>query len=203
MTGKSLLSKDLIRVAGTALALALPLAQAGAAEVAGHKISDAVDVSGSHLTLNGAGIRYKGPFKVYIAAMYFEQKASTPEQVYATPGARRIELTMLRDIDSSELGRLFMRSMQDNTQPADMLKIMTALPKMGQIFAEQKGLATGESVTLDWIPGTGTVISTRKGVIGTPSTDPEFYRALLSIWLGHAPADWMLKDALLGVPKSR
>ncbi len=29
--------------------------------------------------------------------------------------------------------------------------------------------------------------------------DPAFYRALLSIWFGPTPADWKLKDALLGI----
>jgi hypothetical protein len=28
--------------------------------------------------------------------------------------------------------------------------------------------------------------------------EPAFFNALLRIWLGPAPADWKLKDALLG-----
>ena len=33
---------------------------------------------------------------------------------------------------------------------------------------------------------------------GEPFKEPEFFNALLRIWLGPTPADWKLKDALLG-----
>jgi hypothetical protein len=38
-------------------------------------------------------------------------------------------------------------------------------------------------------------------VLGQPFKEPEFFQALLDIWIGKDPADWMLKDALLGIPK--
>jgi hypothetical protein len=31
-----------------------------------------------------------------------------------------------------------------------------------------------------------------------PVKEPAFFNALLRIWLGPSPADWKLKDALLG-----
>ena len=33
---------------------------------------------------------------------------------------------------------------------------------------------------------------------GEPFKEPEFYNAMLRIWLGSNPADWKLKEALLG-----
>lgn len=33
---------------------------------------------------------------------------------------------------------------------------------------------------------------------GEPFVEPEFFNALMRIWLGAKPADWQLKDALLG-----
>jgi hypothetical protein len=71
-------------------------------------------VRGTKLQLNGAGIRYKAVFKVYAAGLYLPKKAATPEEVYAMPGAKRISITMLRDIDSNELGKLFIRGVEDN-----------------------------------------------------------------------------------------
>jgi hypothetical protein len=35
-----------------------------------------------------------------------------------------------------------------------------------------------------------------------PIKEPEFFTALMSIWLGPAPADSQLKDALLAKPRS-
>ena len=34
---------------------------------------------------------------------------------------------------------------------------------------------------------------------GEPFKDPAFFRAIMSIWFGESPADWKLKDAMLGV----
>ncbi len=61
----------------------------------------------------------------------------------------------------------------------------------------------GEVINMDWVPGKGTVISIRDVPVGEPFPEPEFYSALLRIWLGQDPADWQLKDALLGQTASR
>ncbi len=53
---------------------------------------------------------------------------------------------------------------------------------------------------IDWVPGTGTVITVKGVPQGEPFKEPEFFNALLRIWLGPNPADWKLKDALLGQP---
>ena len=71
---------------------------------------------------------------------------------------------------------------------------------MGQIFSDQKKMAAGENFTIDWIPGTGTIISVKGKQQGEPFKEPEFYAALMRIWLGPNPADAKLKDALLGKP---
>jgi hypothetical protein len=68
-------------------ALAAPM------EVSGVKLDDPIEVHGTKLQLNGAGIRYKAVFKVYVAAMYLPKKAATPEEVYAMPGPKRISIT--------------------------------------------------------------------------------------------------------------
>jgi hypothetical protein len=40
---------------------------------------------------------------------------------------------------------------------------------------------------------------TVKGVVqGEPFVEPDFFKALMSIWLGSVPADYKLKDNLLG-----
>jgi hypothetical protein len=70
---------------------------------------------------------------------------------------------------------------------------------MGQIFFDHKKLLTGENFTIDWVPGSGSVITVKGKVQGEPFKEPEFFKALMSIWLGPVPADHILKDALLGV----
>jgi hypothetical protein len=69
---------------------------------------------------------------------------------------------------------------------------------MGEIFAAKKKLASGESFQVDWVPGQGTVILINGKPAAEPIKEPEFYSALMKIWLGKEPADANLKDALLG-----
>lgn len=83
-------------------------------EVSGVKLDDPIEVNGTKLQLNGAGIRYKAVFKVYVAGLYLPKKAATPEEVYGMPGTKRISITLLRDIDSNELGKSFTTAFTDN-----------------------------------------------------------------------------------------
>ena len=54
---------------------------------------------------------------------------------------------------------------------------------------------------IDWVPGKGTVITVKGVVQGEPFKEPEFFNALMSIWLGPVPADYKLKEALLSAGK--
>lgn len=168
--------------------------------VSGVRFDENADIKGAKAHLNGAGVRYKAIFKVYAAGLYLTRKAGTTEEVLAAPGAKRITITMLRDIDSSELGKLFSRGIEDNMEKAAFSKLIPGVLRMSQIFSDNKKLGAGESFSLDWIPGTGTVVVLRGVQQGAPFKEPEFYNAMLRIWLGPVPADWKLKEALLGKP---
>lgn len=181
------------------LCLALPApASTELTTAAGVKFEPTLDLGGSKLQLNGAGVRYKAVFKVYAAGLYLEKKASTPAEVYALRGPKRISVTMLRDIDSTELGKLFSRGMEDNMDKAAFSKLIPGVLRMSQIFSEHKKLMAGEQFVVDWLPGTGTQVTVKGVPQGEPFKEPEFFNALLGIWLGSQPADWKLKDALLG-----
>jgi hypothetical protein len=182
-------------LAGLMLALS---GQAAPVELSGVKVADTLEVQGSKLVLNGAGIRYKAIFKVYVAGLYLDKRAATLEEIYTTPGAKRISITLLREIDANELGKNFTRGLEDNTPRGDMAKLIPALIRMSQLFSDQKKLLPGENFTIDWIPGTGTVATVKGKVQGEPFKEIEFFNAMLRIWLGPIPADGKLKDALLG-----
>jgi hypothetical protein len=164
------------------------------------KYEEAADLRGSKLQLNGAGVRYKAIFKVYAAGLYLPKKAHTTEEVLAMPGAKRMSITMLRDIDSAELGKLFSRGMEDNMDKQSFSKLIPGVLRMSQLFTDCKKLSAGDSFLIEWVPGTGTLINVKCSNNTEPFKEPEFFNALLRIWLGPNPADWKLKDALLGKP---
>ena len=168
--------------------------------VSGVKYDETSDVRGARIHLNGAGVRYKAIFKVYAAGLYLPKKADSPDQALAMPGAKRISITTLREIDSSELGKLFSRGIEDNMEKAAFSKLIPGVLRMSQIFSEHKKLNSGDNFMIDWVPGVGTIITVKGVQQGEAFKEPEFFNALLRIWLGPNPADWKLKDALLGRP---
>jgi len=192
--------KLLCALAAAGALLALPL-QAATIDVAGVALEDRITVAGSPLVLNGAGVRYKAVFQVYTAGLYLTAPASTTDGVLTASGPKRMTITMLRDIDAAELGKLFSRGMEDNMERSAFSKLIPGVLRMSQIFSNHKKLMAGETFLVDWIPGTGTLITVKGKVEGEPFKEPEFYDALMRIWLGPKPADWMLKDALLGKVK--
>ena len=190
------LARWLVAAATCLLALG---AHAAPTEVAGVKFDNPIELAGSKLQLNGAGVRYKAVFQVYAAGLYLTQPARTTEAVLTTPGPKRLSITMLRSIDSAELGKLFTRGVEDNSPRAEMSKLIPGLMRMSQIFSDQKKMTAGDNFMIEWIPDTGSVITVRGKAQGEPFKEPEFFNALMSIWLGPVPADFKLKDALLGM----
>ncbi|MCM2348364.1 MAG: chalcone isomerase family protein, partial [Acidovorax soli] len=101
--------------------------------VADVKYEETSVVAGSTLQLNGAGVRYKTVFKVYTAGLYLEKKASTTPEAASVRGPKRLSITMLREIDSAELGKLFSRGMEDNMDRAAFSKLIPGVLRMSQI----------------------------------------------------------------------
>jgi hypothetical protein len=187
--------------AALSCAFAAPLAWAQTAvDVQGVKYPPTVRVDNATLQLNGAGTRYRFVVKVYTAGLYLAAKAATAEAVLAAPGPKRLHVVMLREIDATELGKLFTRGMEQNSPREEFSKSIPGTLRMADIFSAKKRLAAGESFSVDWAPGRGTEVYINGQVQGEPIKEPEFFNALMRIWLGQKPADAQLKNAMLGLP---
>jgi hypothetical protein len=178
-------------------------AWAQAVEVANVKYEPVQDLAGQKLVLNGAGIRYKFVVKVYTAGLYLTAKAGTPAEVLAMPGPKRIHISMLRDIDGNELGKLFTKGIEANVSREEFAKSINGVLKLSEIFASRKQLNSGDCFSVDYVPGVGSTVVLNGKPIGETIKEPEFFSSLLRIWLGDKPADDNLKEALLGVKRER
>jgi hypothetical protein len=181
-------------------ALALP-ALAATQEIHGVQVPDSASVAGSNLALNGAGTRVKMVFKVYVAALYLGTKASKPQEVTTQPGPKRLSVTMVRDLDAADMSKALMSGIENNLGKEALSSLAPQLARMSQIFADQKKLVVGDNFLIDWVPGKGTVVTVKGVVQGEPFKEPEFFNALMAVWLGSSPADDKLKEALLGTGK--
>ena len=186
-----------VALSGALLAAAPPPARAAVVE--GVRLADQVRVAGQPLLLNGAGIRYRAVIRVYAAGLYLPRKTSSAEEILkAGSEPRRLQLTMLRDIDAAEFGKMFYRGMEDNMDKGSFAKLVPGVLRMSQVFTDFKRNKAGDVIDIDWVPGTGMLIHVNGQPASEPFKEPEFFTALMRIWLGPNPPSWQLKDALLG-----
>ena len=187
---------------GRALAtvcLCATLAQpALAVDVGGVKLDDTVQLANQALKLNGAGVRYKLIFKVYTIALYLPEKKSQLAEILALPGPRRLEIVMLRDISSDDLGKSFMEGLNRTSDQADRTRLLSQTMQLGAMFEMVPGLKKGDMLTVDWLPEEGTLCRLNGKQLGEKVPDLAFYNALLKIWIGAHPADLQLRAHLLG-----
>jgi len=174
---------------------ALFAAAALAAEVGGVKLADKASVGGQELVLNGAGIRTKAIFKVYVGSLYLPAKASDLAGVLAK-GPRRIQMNLLRDLTADQLVDSLNDGLKDNNTEAELAAVkaqQTQLTSIMKAFGEAK---EGNVVTMDFVDD-ATVVGLNGASKGT-IPGAAFNRALTRIWLGDKPIQADLKKAMLG-----
>jgi len=178
---------------------------AQAVEIAGVKVDESVQSQASNTTLklNGAGIRYKIFFKVYVAALYLPETKNTTDGIFALPGQKRINLTMLRELSSDTLGQAFMDGVKRNTDKVERAKLTDQFIKFGQLFSTVPELKKGDLIAMEWVPNVGTNMFINGKKIGDTFPDIAFFNAILRIWLGDNPVDVSLKNQLLGGSSDR
>ncbi len=175
------------------LTLALPV---GAAEVAGVQVDEqSLAADGSTLVLNGAGIRSKFFFKIYVGALYLAAATTDAEAAISMAGAKRVTMHFLYDkIEARKLRDAWTEGFEANQDEAEIAQLRDRIEQFNAMFPE---VHEGDRIDIDLDAG-GT---TRVTVNGTPAGTIEgsdFQRALLRIWIGEHPADGGLKRGMLG-----
>lgn len=181
-----------------AIALATLLAVApfaSAAERAGIRMPDTVDVGGKTLTLNGIGLREATALKidVYVAGLYLENVSSNAQKILASNETKVIVLRFKRDVGHDDIVKAWREGFEKNaTVPLARIQ-----PLIGQLDTMMPSFNKGDMLVFTLVPGQGVAVDIngkRKGVLG----DDDFARSLLSIWLGAKPPTTSLKTGMLG-----
>ena len=151
------------------------------------------------MQLNGAGTRYRVVFKIYDLALYTSKKVTTPEELLALPGPKRLSFVALREIPGTDLGVAFIKGLQANATKEQIQKHTGSSTRLIDIFSGQTKLMPGDTFAMDFVPGSGTTFHIAGKAQGAPVGDAEFFGMVLKIWVGSSPVDSQLKDALLGL----
>ena len=170
-----------------------------AQEIAGVMVQETLqNDDGTVLHLNGAGIRSKFFFDIYIAELYMEHPSHVASEVITAVGRKRIIMQFLYDkVGKDKLIEGWNEGFHGNTGVAEIAKLQGRISQFNSMFVDVK---KGDLIVLDFVPEKGTVVTIakqEKGVI--PGKD--FNDALLRIWLGDKPIDAGLKKEMLNSNK--
>ncbi len=180
------------------LPLMLCVQLAFAAEVAGVKVDERTSLGSGELVLNGAGLRTKAFFKIYVAGLYLAEKKTGVADVLALPGAKRVSMRMMRELSAKQLTDALDEGIRDNTPSVEQEALKDRLAELTATMNALHSAKEGDVIALDWVPGTGTRVMLNGEPRGKAIAGEDFYRALLRIWLGDNPVSGSLKKALLG-----
>ncbi len=164
-----------------------------AGEVAGVRVPDTVTADEKTLKLNGAGLRKKMVFKVYVAALYLERPSKDAAAVLASTEVKSMRLSILRSLKGSKVSEAIREGFERNSKE-QLPKLNARLEKLNQMIPD---VTPGDEIVFTFLPESGTRVSVRGTDRGTIE-GRDFADALLSVWLGPDPVQEDLKRALLG-----
>jgi hypothetical protein len=173
-------------------------AVASAAEVGGIRVDERISLGASELVLNGAGLRKRAFFRVYVAALYLTEKRTSPQDVLALGGPKRLSITLLRNLSTRQLVDALRDGIRQDSSPEEQQAVKGRIDALlADLLAVRQG-RKGDVLTVDWLPDAGTLVALNGEVKSHAIPGEDVYRALLKVWLGDRPASGGLKKALLG-----
>jgi hypothetical protein len=176
----------------------LSFSNALAVEVAGVRFDDSLRLANSDVVVNGVGVRKKVFFQVYAMALYLPEKRGDATAVLSGKGAKRVAITLLRDLTAQQFVDALQEGIADNHSEAEAAALKDRVRQFSEAMLSVGEAKTGSTVLIDWIPGAGTRLTVNGEVRGKDVDGDDFFAALLRIWLGSKPVQDDLKQALLG-----
>lgn len=176
----------------------LAFSPAWGATVAGIDIADTLPSGNQTLTLNGAGVRSRFVFDVYVAALYTTARNADAAAIIAGPQPRAVQLVLLRDVEADTLLSGLKSGMHDNHTEAELSALAPSIQALEDTMKKIGNAGKGDTILIS-IDDSGVAIRLRDSELGR-IPDARLGPALLRIWLGDKPAQNDLKRALLGQP---
>lgn len=150
------------------------------------------------LRLNGASLRELYLLiKTYVGALYLEEQSTDPQAILNSETHKRMVFhVMMKRVGARRIANALQEALVVNLSEEEHNGLTKELEQMLSYFNGK--MHAGEEAIFDYIPGKGTRITINdevKGVI--PGKD--YFRAMLSIWIGDNPVGRDFKDDVLGL----
>ena len=162
--------------------------------VADVSIPEQATVGGRTLVLNGAGVREKFFFDIYVAGLYLPRRMSDAQAILdENPPWRMLMHFVYSRVSREKLADGWREGFEENLPAERRAALEERIERFIALFPE---LHKGDEVVLDHLPGQGVVVTIQGRRAGRIEGD-DFARALLAIWLGPQPVTSSLKKALV------
>jgi len=183
-----------MRKLAVALSFLLLSSQAFALDVGGVNVAPTVAVQQKTLLLNGAGIRKKLFFKVYVGSLYMERKVTTPAQILADSGEKLVRMNFVHSkVEKEKIIEAFAEGLSNNSP--EVARSAEAKAFLSWFTAD---FVAGDTVDISLSPD-GTVAASHNGKALGSVRSPALVQGVLLIWFGEKPADGNLKKGMLGL----
>jgi len=147
------------------------------------------------LTLNGAGVRSKFFFDLYVGGLYLKNKNSDALHVINSDEPMAIKLHIISSLITSEKMTNATLEGFENSTHEDMKSIKAQIDKFLNVFREK--IKDGDIYDFIYTPKDGVKIY-KNGKFITNIEGLKFKKALFGIWLCDKPAQESLKEKMLG-----
>ena len=169
-----------------------------ALELADIKLDDKVQLENTSLILNGAGLRSIVFFKMYVIGLYLTEKQTSADAILADNKPKRIALHItVGEAGTERFISGFRKGIEKNHSEAQLDLLRERMDAFAQMFKSIETVKRADVIAFDWSPVAGTLVTLNGKEIGRIAGE-DFYRALLSIWIGNNPVTDGLKKELLG-----
>ena len=185
-------------LAATVVMIAATSADAQPAEIEGVKLEPTAQVGAALLQLNGAGVRTRAIFKVYVAGLYVPQKTGDAGALLAQKGARRIAISMLRSVDAETFASALNDGLRNNHSEAQLAGFKAQIDALNANLKAVGEAKKGDLIHFEFMPEAGTRVTVNGQARGSAIPGEEFFTAVLRVWIGDKPVDGSLKKGLLG-----
>ncbi|MFZ9296892.1 MAG: chalcone isomerase family protein [Hylemonella sp.] len=173
--------------------------QSKAASLEGLSFDDQVRLGGSELKLNGLGVRGIFIFKAYVAGLYLPVKTSQSHEALMQKGPKRLQLRMLMEVGAEDIRKALVDGMRKNVTDTQWSLMQERVNRFSSTILELGNAQRGDTITLDYLPAQGLLLSVNEVSKGRAIAGSDFYNALLAIFIGDDPVDTRLRNGLLGL----
>ncbi len=166
-----------------------------ALELGGISMPDTLQVEGQNLVLNGAGIRSKFVFDLYVAGLYLDSKESDAKKIITStkPMALRLHI-----ISSKITPKKMTKGIQKGFNKATAGNVEPIAPEI-RLFLETFSDKIEVGDIFEFVATDRGVVILKNSIEQQIIPSQDFKQALFGIWLSDKPVKAKLKKQLLGL----